>query len=397
MLQTSRKKTPEVPARTPRAAAGRVLLLVLLIAFVANDPSSHAANERPGVMFLTGHGERTPSSGFSRVAESLGADYSVQEVELTGEPGQLAGTALLVVAGSPDIPDDQLYQVDQYLMRGGRIFFTLDAADIPEDGLQSNISGSNIFGFLETFGISVDPNLVMDRQCAQGAHWNAIDTDAPYPFWPLVSEDDIADNGPFAGLSPIQFAFTSTVTAESPMPGDTETNVLATSSDNAWTVSAFADLNPLAIPGPKESIPYALEFARDHGFPLAVSVEGEFTSAFSGKSVIVEQGKHVKIVKPEGIIEKGAPTAVVVMGGSTMFLDSFVDGHPENAAVFKRVVDWLVRTEVTPAPATEAQREALPSGSLKSARFVILLVIVLLAVFWAATAFVMAGRRRRNR
>lgn len=361
------------------------------------------ADEAGAVGFLSGHGELTPSKGLSSVADELSSRYAIREVELAAGDS-LSGVGVLVVAGNPDIPDAELYEIDHYLMRGGRILFLLDAALLPEQGFQSNVSPANVFGFLETYGVVVNPDLVFDRSCATGASWNQVSTDDPYPLWPRLSADNISSQGPLAGLTSLQLAFSSSITTSWEMPGSTRADVLARSSDESWTESAYTSLDPESIPTPGVRSAEATKVAADQGFPLAVSVAGRFESAFRDRKLIVEREGKVEVVDPVDMIELGATTAMVVFGSSVSFSDEFVGLYPENVDVLRRTVDWLAGDAPlveAPAGATASpDRRTAASGAGRapepggSAAWPALLFI--LAALGAAAALMLARHRRRR-
>jgi hypothetical protein len=354
--------------------------------------------ERNVVAFVTGHGELAPSSGLSIVAESLLPEYDVREVDLSVDPNALDDVRVLVMAGDPDVPDAELYQIDQFLMRGGRALFLLDAARLPSEGVQSRLSPANVFGYLDAYGVVINPDLVLDRTCAPGAVWTAISTDDPYPLWPLVTEENMADDGPLSNLESLQLGFTSSITTMREMPGNTRCEVLARSSTDSWTISAHTSLDPSTIPPSGVRSSEALRVAHESGFPLAVLVLGEFESAFLGKKLIVERGRSVEVVEPVDMIERGVPSAMMVLGGSAAFRDAFVARHPENASIAKSVIDWLagegVRAIVYSGRDAEAGADARGgSVSLRASAWV-LLVSALAA---AAVLVLLAIRRMRRR
>jgi hypothetical protein len=182
------------------------------------------------------------------------------------------------------------------------------------------------------------------------------------------------------------------------MPGSTHAEILATSSDQSWTVSAYASLDPTDVPPPGVRSSEALRVARGSGFRLAASVTGEFRSAFVGKQLVIQTGRHVDIVEPPGIIERGVPTAFVAFGGSTLFRDAFVGEHPGNVPVFVQTVDWLATVEIPPSEDVAAATKggAPAAASLLATRASVLWVLsiaVLAAIFITATLMIV----RRNR
>lgn len=81
----------------------------------------------------------------------------------------------------------QLYNLDQYLMQGGKAVMTQDRVFLYSSSYGSAVVEieSNIFALLEHYGIFIHPNVVLDRECEvrQGA---GLGTQVPYPFIPLI-------------------------------------------------------------------------------------------------------------------------------------------------------------------------------------------------------------------
>jgi hypothetical protein len=369
-------------------------LLLLSAAVVTADDGAAGATPVNGagvhVGFVTGHGEPSIDGQFSGVAEALRRTCEVSEVDLSGGTEVLTDIDVLVVAGAPDIPDAELYELDQFIMRGGGAAFLLDATVIPETGTQANISEGNIFGFLSTYGIIVNPDLVLDRTCADAAVWGDVNTSGPYPFWPVVLVPGIATDHPsMAGVVTVPMAWTSSISTRPGTSGNTTMPVLLRSSPDSWTLSAFADLAPSSRYDPPAVLDDVNRVAGGVGFPLAVAAVGEFKSAFAGKQVIVERGREVEFVEPEGKIDNGATTRLVAFGSSMMFRDDLAGQLHGNSEILAGVVNWLATgdTDATVAPDV-VSRERTP-------RTLALALIVVICVIAIAGAGLSALRRRR--
>jgi len=326
----------------------------------------------------------------SGVSDALLRTFSVREVGLSA--GALDGVDVAVVAGNPDIPDAELYELDQFLMRGGRIAFLLDAASIPREGTQADLSPSNIFGFLSTYGIVVNPDLVLDRACAVGMAWGDIESTAPYPYWPVVRATGISDSHPaVAGLTSVRMAWTSSISMRGVGPG-TRTSVLLRSSPDSWTVSAAADLSPDRPFEPPAQLDDVHRIAGSGGFPLAVAVEGTFRSAFAGKQVIVQSGRKVEFVDPEDKIEESVPTRVVVFGSSTVFSNDVAGQLPGSADLLASTISWLASNDAVGVgnSGSGPAREWTPRQTA-----LVLLVLLCSAAALAAVAVRVSRRRSR--
>lgn len=359
----------------------------------ATETAGEVPSNRTTVGFVTGHGEHAPDGQLSGVAQALRATGTLAEVRLSEGAASLGGIDVVIVAGRPDIPDAELYVLDQFLMRGGRAVFLLDAAAIPGAGTHANLSESNIFGFLSAYGITVNPDLVLDSTCAGEAAWGGVTTSSAYPYWPVVRGPGISDKHPAVShLTAVPMAWTSSITTRLTGSGAARTSVLLRSSSDSWTVSAFADLDPALGFKPPEEFDDVQRIAGAEGFPLAVAVEGRFLSAFTGRQVIVQRGKEVEFTEPAEKVETSAPTRMVVFGSSMMFRDDLAAQLPGNAELLASVVDWLASNDEE----STGSRGSAPAREWTPRRFAfVVLALVVLAAAVAAVPGVAASRRRR--
>jgi hypothetical protein len=342
---------------------------------------------------VTGHGEPRLDGQFSGVAEELRRSNTVVDVRLSEGASVLNGIDVIIVAGGPDIPDAELYELDQFLMLGGRVAFLLDGAVIPQTGVQANLSEGNIFGFLSVFGIVVNPDLVIDRSCAGSATWGDISTTSSYPYWPVVRARGVTETHAAASaLASVPLAWTSSISTQRVGTGSTKTSVLLRSSPDSWTVSAFADLDPEQSFEPPEELDDVHRIAGELGFPLAVAVEGAFESAFTGQKVILQSGSSVEFLEPEGMIETSVPTRMVVFGSSMMFRDDLAAQLPGNAELLAGVVKWLVADDAEPEMPGDSTRGV--SWTPRRLALVILIAVCSAAVVAAAASFVLSRRRK---
>ncbi len=359
----------------------------------ASVTDSEATPGRTVVGFVTRHDEPELDEEFSRVAEELRRTHTVIDLRLSEGASALNGVGVVVVAGESDFPDPELYELDQFLMRGGRVAFLLDAAVIPRAGVKANVSEGNIFGFLSVYGIVVNPDLVLDRSCAGSATWGDISTSSSYPYWPVVRAANLARTHPaVAGMSSVPLAWTSSITTQLVGAGGANKSVLLRSSSDSWTVSAFANLDPGQHFEPPQESDHVHRIADESGFPLAVAVEGAFESAFAGQKVIVQSGRSVEFVEPEGIIETSVRTKMVVFGGSMVFRDDLAAQFPGSAELLASVVRWLATDDAE----TRSSGGSAPAVEWTPRRLALIILAVACSVgAVAATVSVVLSRRRR--
>ena len=94
-----------------------------------------ASEDEKTVGFLSGHGEPDIDQDYETVKFSLEKQYTVKRVP-TAE-GQMVPDDVntLVVAGATQLGDWDRFAIDQFVMRGGRVFFLVERMTIPEGTL----------------------------------------------------------------------------------------------------------------------------------------------------------------------------------------------------------------------------------------------------------------------
>jgi ABC-2 type transport system permease protein len=307
------------------------------------------AEERPVVAFLTGHGERTPGSDYSLAAEALAHHYDVVEVDPGDGAPALSGVDVLIVAGAEEVPDAELYVVDQFIMRGGRALFLLDAVVVPPDGTRGRASTGNVYDFVSRYGADVRPELVVDPVSESAAFRTGFATMAvPYPFWPKAAGEGVSRKHPVvAELDAIAFPWTSPIERTGGLTDSVRYEAIARSSTRSWTVPAATNLEPQRRVEPPPEQARQLNAGRGPGYDLIVSLTGRFESAFRGAPVLVPDGRGGAVsTYPEGRLNQSVPTQLMVVGNARMFDDDFMMRSPSSPVVFLNAVDWLARGEL---------------------------------------------------
>jgi gliding-associated putative ABC transporter substrate-binding component GldG len=110
--------------------------------------------------FTTGHGE-AEMSGMRQIVQSISQQYDVTPVDLSkGDPVPADIAALLVIAPSNRFQDSARYQLDQYLMRGGRIAFMLNRVNANLQMRMGQPLDVGLDDLLQEYGVRVNPDLV---------------------------------------------------------------------------------------------------------------------------------------------------------------------------------------------------------------------------------------------
>jgi gliding-associated putative ABC transporter substrate-binding component GldG len=138
-----------------------------------------------GIVNLPGNSSET-----KKLEEALRETYRVRKYELDQDiPFDV--NVLLVNGAADSLSLQQLYHIDQFLQRGGRLFMgqTRQTANI-QQGSAADIE-SNIFDFLTHYGVEIGKSIITDASCGQiqvqqqqgfFRMVNAID----YPVFPII-------------------------------------------------------------------------------------------------------------------------------------------------------------------------------------------------------------------
>jgi len=107
-----------------------------------------------------------PQTIYSTITEMLTDHYNLEKVELM-DPVDLQIQTLIFGGVKDSLHIEELYNLDQFLMRGGRALIFQEGVDADLQNLTARPIESNIFDLLEHYGIRVKKNLVTDANAGQ--------------------------------------------------------------------------------------------------------------------------------------------------------------------------------------------------------------------------------------
>lgn len=273
--------------------------------------------------FTTGHGE-AEMSGMRQIVQSISQQYDVTPVDLgKGDPVPADIAALLVIAPSNRFQDSARYQLDQYLMRGGRIAFMLNRVNANLQMRMGQPLDVGLDDLLQEYGVRVNPDLVRDAQCAnisvmqqQGSF--TFQSQVPFPYIPVASNFNTA-NPLVKDLQSLILHFTSSIDTTGAAARGLKEEVLVRSSKRSGRQTGFFMIDPFQR--------YAPADLAEEGIPLAVLIDGSFKSFFVGK-------------QPAAAITASPETHLIVVGDGDFMKDDFL-GNRGNVTFFANIVDYL--------------------------------------------------------
>jgi gliding-associated putative ABC transporter substrate-binding component GldG len=183
------------------------------------------------------------------IRTQLQESYRVRQVMMSQTVA--AEVNLLFVSGVTDsISDDELKNLKDYIDRGGNLFLTQSSIDASLQTQRGMPIVSNLFEVLETYGVNIENNLVLDEFCnnitvTQQRGFFRINTAVAYPFFPIVRS--FGDHVMVEGLEQVHLLFPSEISYDS-TDSTATVRPLFTTSDRSGVAAGFFNLSPIENP-----------------------------------------------------------------------------------------------------------------------------------------------------
>lgn len=281
--------------------------------------------QKPRIAFLGGHGEL----GFpetQRVRTLLEPYYSIEDLNLKDSLKALDGfTGVIIARPRTAYSDKDLYIIDQFVMRGGRLMCFFDKLTFPQDSLNktgmTNTVRTNLGldKLLFDYGIKTNDNYVMDVRCAPIQTPFAKQSLLPWFFYVAATptKHPIARN-----IEPVMLRYVSQIQL---IPGDKRlVSPVLTSSTNS-RVSVMAPMISLAMPMNYGKVPVLADNPTSEANKVCVAgmSEGRFDSHFKNR-LIDEFSKN-----PEsGFITSSKEEGKVLVVTNGSFIANYYDSMP---------------------------------------------------------------------
>ncbi len=351
--------------------------------------------------FLVGHEgpDLYDDAQYGALRRELEKEYRVTMVDLTSGGDVPPEVDTLVVAGPKKIlKEREKFEIDQFLMRGGRGIFLLDPVRM-NPGLQATPQPTNLDDMLAHYGVRVSRDLIIDSLNSMASFsQGAMRYSLPYPYWPRVHKANFNRENPVVnkldGLTlpwcsqlhlltaevqavavpegeEVQTA--SAAAGDDPVDGeDSETAekaktgiihveqggdvanvtgiVLATTTQFGSVLKSPFNLDPQQQFNPGETGRY----------PLAVALTGEFTSFFKERPIpkpltgeendqqldlsgMLSPGGGEEEEEREAILEQSPATQIIVVGNALFANANYAAQFPGNGIFLLNCVDWATR------------------------------------------------------
>ncbi|MFC1891828.1 GldG family protein [Thermodesulfobacteriota bacterium] len=303
--------------------------------------------------------------------------YNINSLDLEDEVIPESLNCLIVAGPKETFTDYELFQIDQFLMKGKNLAIFVDslkAADPnapPPPGYDENSNyiplETGLEKLLAHYGINLERSYVFDENCfKQKLPESYGGGEQTIYFAPLILNDninkDLAMMKNINGLVVSQIA-PLTLNEQRIKENNIQAHKLFSSSDRSWEMKKWIELNPMYMrpPGPDQEM---------KSMPLAYLLEGAFSSYFADKPIPekvvkkdekdsedAEGGNEVKrpdidlskIKDKSTLLSKGKPGKIFLVGTSEILKDNIIDqeGRSRNAIFTMNLIDYMNDREST--------------------------------------------------
>ena len=252
---------------------------------LANAISKVTQESLAEVGYAIGNGEPMDYSGYDLVENYLKIDYQLSLFNINKQPFVPAAFKVLVMV-KPTVPftEQAKMKLDQYVMNGGKLLFFQDRLDAEMDSLQIKNEviaydrQLELNDLLFRYGVRMNTDLLMDLQCDYlpfDVNGNGQFELLPWNYFPVLESKSNHPINKNVGFVSARFA-NSIDTVES--EGIKKT-ILLSSSANARKIGT-----PARISGEENVAAAEDEKYKTADIPVAVLLEGKFTSLFANRS-----------------------------------------------------------------------------------------------------------------
>tara|TARA_Y100001968_G_scaffold326963_1_gene371035 strand:- start:3651 stop:5171 length:1521 start_codon:yes stop_codon:yes gene_type:complete len=312
------------------------------------------------------------------ISELLKQNYNLQNVNLVNPISD--NIQALILSGITDsLLQEEINHLENYINRGGGLFVAQNRISTDLTTQSAETIQSNVYSFLEKYGLGIKENLVMDKICGsisvlQNRGIFRMQTQMEYPFFPMIrtfAEDQVL----VSGLEQVRVMFPSEVFSFVDSLGlysniKSNFSPLMFSSDNSGSMEQFFNLSP----------------ANNAAF-----------------STLKEKNKIVA-AKSEVFINDTLSSNIILLGDSNFISDDVGGGIQENTDLVLNAIDFLMGDEelvsLRSRKVTTRPLEEISDGTRKlwkwSNRLVPFIIVLLIALFKFNSEKMRESRLRRE-
>ena len=301
--------------------------------------------------YITGHGEvsleaEDQAANFEKLLSGM---YQLENIDLNSENIPAGMNTIIINGPKIDFTEEELYKVDQFLLRGGDVILLLDG--VVDDGSNQSYgigryvpNESNLERLLTKYGIERSKNMVMDKNCI--TDYNAQFGQLDYWWVPTLHKKQLAKKNVITNN--LGYVYMLQCGSLDPSAAKENKNLkvteIAKSSDEAWALETGITLHPLYLEPPSDPSSFGQ-------YTLAVLLEGKFDSAFdeapASENTAEESGDDNALVTSKYIKSSVMPGKLFVAGTSAITTRQVIDeeGTSPVSIFLMNVIDYMSGNE----------------------------------------------------
>lgn len=286
-----------------------------------------------------GYGDNEEASNLANLVSGL---YELVDLDLTTSDIPAGMNSVIINGPKYNYTEEELYKLDQFVMRGGNLLVFMDGLVDSGANQQYGIpnyvpSDVNVSRLLESYGVKIKNNMVMDKNCYQqnnqqygklNLYWAPVLHKSNFPKKNIITNN----------LGYVVAVENSEVDVSAAMENkDLKVTVLSKSSPDAWTMETGIILSPLYIEEPTDKSAYGT-------YNFTALIEGKFNSIFDAAPVKENEDKNDSEFETSNHISSSIlPGKIFVSGSSAMTSNQVIadDGSAPAGMFLLNVIDYL--------------------------------------------------------
>jgi ABC-2 type transport system permease protein len=310
---------------------------ILLEYNLANGIHQLSQKERIPVGYLIGNGEQSDEH-IAAMANALSQVYRFDTFNIDGR-NEIPAAFKSIIIQNPTQPfnDQQKFKLDQYVMNGGHILWSINTVTGTLDSLRSGRFNAmpidlNLNDLLFNYGVRINTNIVEDAVDhafipLQAHAANSESTMFPWVYFPVLNAG--SDHPIVKNLNGVLGRFVSSI--------DTVSNGTAVSKTILLSSSRYSKAEATPTPVLLESAmltPNPAEYTRPYQIG-AVLLEGNFSSAYSSHRSI-ELSDWISAAKVPLKDQSGPKGKMIVVSDADIMTNEFSEKEgPSDMGIFK--------------------------------------------------------------
>lgn len=288
--------------------------------------------EPDAIAFIEGHGEIARPYVYD-AEELLSKYFFVNRGQIGNNISDLDAFKAIIVAGPVQrFTEKDKFIIDQYIMSGGKVLWLIDgvyfsAEELSKNGQSASMKNdANLDDLLFTYGVRINPVLLQDTQCASIYIASGDDEndsqyfEQPWYYAPLLLPS--IDHPVTKDITLVKAAFASSLDIIG-KSNEVEKKVLLTTSPHTHIVNV-----PEMIELDLSRIEVNQTYFNQSFLPVAVSLQGSFSSAFVNRAIpdsIAMEGKR--------FVEKSVRASKMIVVSSSELIRNDLIGNDEQTQV----------------------------------------------------------------